>query len=108
MTKNEEFLLREIKQYNSKLPIFTNMRLYEDVSEQFIREYKDYLNWWNISVIFPIYNDFCREFVEYINWSVVIMERCDIDWKYKNAWAKEFDLQAKIINSCLEWYYIKK
>ena len=104
LTYNEKFIKKWIEQYG-KMSDFTNMNLFKDLSESFIREYKDYLEWYNLSVVYPFNDNFIREFKKYINWTVVIMYRKDIDWKYKNAWAKELNLKNRIEDSFMVWWY---
>jgi len=41
---------------------------HEDLSEDFIREFKDYLNWEDISYYQTLSEDFIREFKDYVDW----------------------------------------
>ena len=105
MTYNEDVLSYEY-QTEGHINQYWNCSLYTDLSEEFVREYREHLNWYNISLVQPLTNDFVREFRKEINWTAVIMERKDISWDFKNAWAKELNLNSKIENSLLKWYYV--
>ena len=104
LSYNEKFLKKYIKEYGV-IEHITNHNLFDNLSEDFVREYRDYLDWYNVSLMQPLNNNFIREFRKYLDWTVVIMERNDISWDYRNAWAKELNLKNLINNSLLKWYY---
>jgi hypothetical protein len=43
-----------------------------DLSEEFIREFKDYLNWWKLSYYQNLPESLIREFQDIVNWSNIL------------------------------------
>ncbi len=45
--------------------------MYQKLSENFIREFKDKVNWYNISYSQKLSENFIREFKDNVNWNSI-------------------------------------
>jgi hypothetical protein len=88
---SEDFI-REFKDYVD----WNYISIYQLLSENFIREFKDYVAWYRISIYRALSEDFAKEFKDYVDWNYISKyQLLSEDFK------KEFDITVS--DDC--WLY---
>ena len=64
----------------------------QKLSEDFIREFKDYVSWFCISINQKLSEDFIREFKDYVDWGRILCHQ-----SLSEDFIKEFEDRVKII-----------
>ena len=96
-----------------------NISKYQNLSEDFIREFKDKVNWPIISYKQKLSEDFIREFKDEVNWSIIsyyqklsesfIQEFADkVDWWFISVHQKLSESFIREFKDKVDWYYISK
>ena len=73
------------------------------LSEDFIREFKDKVDWWYISKYQTLSEDFILEFREKIHWELLLNEnkKCNLSKSFKETWKWLATLCHNIYNDAL-------
>ena len=95
--KVEQELNKIMKRYNYRSIVDVNwnvISIYQQLSEDFIKEFKNKLDWPCVSNYQKLSEDFIREIQDYVNWDCI---------SYKKILSEHFIREFK---SKLNWYYI--
>ena len=89
-----------IREFSDKVD-WCNISEYQKLSENFIREFADKLNWGNISAYQQLSEDFIREFADKVNWEIISAHQ-----KLSETFINEF--KDKLDISLIEYNWIYK